>query len=1188
MLKLTTSIKNLSQRFAQDREEYVKVLYLFGYLFFVTSASTLGRTAADTLFLSRFDASKLSMMYLPQAAAMILAGFLFGRFGNRARIDRLIVGMIPLLSMLVLFSRIGVGLEYKWVFPIIYVVYDVFNFLMVICFWQFATSVMDQRKAKQTIGLVGSGGITGAILSGFGLKALVPFLGTPNLIYLYAGLQLLGLVMVLLILRSTPNAKAVFAANPTAPKSNPSRRRKESTNNGLFQNVPHLKFVAIMAATLVLSLTLIDFQFKVILRGTLQNEALAGFMGSFYGFSGLLALFIQLFVSGKVITRFGVMTALLVFPIALFTGSIGLLFMPVLAMAVAIKGSDKVLGDTIYSSVSQLIMFPIQPEWRGKAKIFLDGIVRNGAKGLAAVTLLITSQFLAAEQLSFIILALLAICIAAAIKVKGAYMRTLLSTLDAKRDDLDKAELDWMDPASRQILLDTLSSPDSQKVLFALDLLKKLDSIDLTPYLPFLLQHPSADVCAEAIAYIERKKPEGMESALLALLETSNSRVKAKAIQALAAYAKDEHQDAIAAYLDVAEVELKAAAIAGLIQHYSIEGMFRAVSTLKGLLGSSKEEERMAMALLFGQIGIKGFYKPLIQLLDDSSLQVRAYALKSAGILKVPELVPLIIPLLGNSETRRYAIEALAAYEEQQILPILEPYLLGAEPSMHLPRVLEQVGTQSAFDLMLNHYSSFSYELRDKVLGALLPMRKRIGHVERKLVEQFILQESDLYWKFAEYGAVPIGSREYINITEAVSAVRRSSLQRIFGLMALIYDTNTVQTVFANWAEGDPRKQANATEVVDQMLSGNLRTEITKIMTSPREYSITGRKESTSEESLRWLRDHGDEWLKQLTFYTLMNMKGTTQSSAFEDISDLLERIRLLQNVTLFQGLAIRDLAVFARKLERIPMAQGSTIIQEGDQGDSLYLLDSGRAGIYKNNQLVNVLERGECFGETAILTHSLRTATVKAEEDLVVWRLDSESFYEMIFDQSSIALEMMKLLSRRLRAALARGERQEPSSQTSMMETAVTRTKEIAESIDSHKDEVILRRVLVLQKIELFHHISLDDFIRLAQQVEEVVFEADEEICRIGDFGNTMYGIIEGNVRVHRGSDTFAVLGEGESFGEMAIIDSGPRSASCTAVNRTVLLQLHKDEVFSFCFQNMDVLRSMMRVLADRLRGMM
>lgn len=204
------SLKNTINRFAEDREEYVKVFWLFGYLFCVVSASTMGRTSADTLFLSRFDASYLSTMYLPQAAAMILMGFIFQRYSSKFRLDRLILGLIPLISFLVLISRLGVGTEMRWVFPVIYVVYDVFNFLMIVCFWQFATSVLDQRKVKRMIGWVGSGGIMGGILSGFGLKALVPAVGTANLIYFYAGLQLLCLIAVVQILRMLSAPKELF------------------------------------------------------------------------------------------------------------------------------------------------------------------------------------------------------------------------------------------------------------------------------------------------------------------------------------------------------------------------------------------------------------------------------------------------------------------------------------------------------------------------------------------------------------------------------------------------------------------------------------------------------------------------------------------------------------------------------------------------------------------------------------------------------------------------------------------------------------------------------------------------------------------------------------------------------------------------------------------------------------------
>lgn len=442
-------------------------------------------------------------------------------------------------------------------------------------------------------------------------------------------------------------------------------------------------------------------------------------MGSFYGFAGLLALFVQLFISGKMITRYGVMTAILVFPIVLFTGSFALLIMPVLAIATAVKASDKVLGDTIYSSVSQLIMFPIAPEWRGRAKGFLDGIVRNGAKGIAAISLIVLSQWFAIEQFSYFILALIGCCIVAAIKIKKNYLSMLLSTLQSKSMDLQD-EPDFVDPASIQILASALHRHDKQQALYAFAILSGIQEFDMNEQITPLLQHPVQELQIEALKYLQLSTPALGERKLEAHLYSSSVTIRAHAILALSAYALEEQLDRITAYLHDEDVHIRAAAIVGLIKYYGIEGMFQAVGVLKELLKNGQEEERIAMAGLFGQIGIASFYKPLIPMFEDSSHLVRIRALKSASILRVPELVRFIIPLLDDSKVRLQATAALTSYDEAIIIPILESRMTAKELNLHLPRVLEEIGTQAALDALLRHYLLFSSELRRKHLSLQL------------------------------------------------------------------------------------------------------------------------------------------------------------------------------------------------------------------------------------------------------------------------------------------------------------------------------------------------------------------------------------------------------------------------------------------------------------------------------------
>ncbi|MDF2668014.1 MAG: hypothetical protein K0R67_320, partial [Paenibacillus sp.] len=269
-----SGFRSAKQRFMADSEEYGKIVLLFVYLFCAASASTIGRTAADTLFLSHFSASKLSLMYLPQAGILLLAGIIYQRLCRIVRIDLLCTIITLSVFILSLGSRMVAGLGYHWVYAVMYVAYDVFNFLMIVCFWQFATSVMDQRKAKKLINWVGSGSIVGGIVSGFGLKLLVGPLGTMNLIYIYAGLQLLCFLLVRTIIARVADRRDTFAVavpgTQGMPGNKPNTAAKPSpaqaASGGMFRNVPHLKYIAIIAATITLSLTFADYQFKVILR----------------------------------------------------------------------------------------------------------------------------------------------------------------------------------------------------------------------------------------------------------------------------------------------------------------------------------------------------------------------------------------------------------------------------------------------------------------------------------------------------------------------------------------------------------------------------------------------------------------------------------------------------------------------------------------------------------------------------------------------------------------------------------------------------------------------------------------------------------------------------------------------------------------------------------------------------------
>ncbi len=128
------------------------------------------------------------------------------------------------------------------------------------------------------------------------------------------------------------------------------------------------------------------------------------------------------------------------------------------------------------------------------------------------------------------------------------------------------------------------------------------------------------------------------------------------------------------------------------------------------------------------------------------------------------------------------------------------------------------------------------------------------------------------------------------------------------------------------------------------------------------------------------------------------------------------------------------------------------------------------------------------------------------------------------------------------------------------------------------------------LRSVPLFA--SLDD--RAADALRALVtarrVPAGTTLFRMGEAGDAMYLIEGGRVRIHvRDSDgddmTLAELGDGDFFGEMAILDGKPRSAHATVLQDADLGTISRDDFLNFVRENPDVALKMMSAITERLR---
>jgi uncharacterized membrane protein len=128
------------------------------------------------------------------------------------------------------------------------------------------------------------------------------------------------------------------------------------------------------------------------------------------------------------------------------------------------------------------------------------------------------------------------------------------------------------------------------------------------------------------------------------------------------------------------------------------------------------------------------------------------------------------------------------------------------------------------------------------------------------------------------------------------------------------------------------------------------------------------------------------------------------------------------------------------------------------------------------------------------------------------------------------------------------------------------------------------------LSRIPLFKRLTPEELEQLAAEVDQVKFDANETIFNEQDKGDALYVVDSGSVRIWVLDEdvkpvTLTELQPGEFFGELAVLDRGPRSTNATAIQETTLHRLSSDDFQSFLMQHPDVAIDVICEIGARMR---
>ncbi|MEM6367991.1 MAG: Npt1/Npt2 family nucleotide transporter [Myxococcota bacterium] len=696
------------------------------YQFLVVCTFITGRTVRDTLFLRRADPSALPSMYVLSAVAVALGGWIYSRFADRYRRDKTgrVVLMLSGVSMASMWALINLAPELPGIYAALYALVEVLGSVCIIQFWTTANDIFTSQQAKRLFGLIGAGGVLANILCGVGVGGLSLLVGPTHLLLLNAGLFGLASLVVVFVGHTAGRSLEDAILQP---------RRKGNDSNVLYNrgHGPLLRAIGAAVAITFLVVTLVDFQFKIAARETFAREAdLAAFFGYFYGVAGIIGAFVQIFLTSRILTRVGIVAGLSVLPLAILAGSLAWLVFPaVIVGASLMRGAENVFRYTVHDATIHLLYVPIPGHQRGRAKAFIDGVLKPGAIGLCGVLLFSLTRLYDPGTLAriavWVDIGLVLLWLAVVVRIRRGYIQSLAEALQSRNLERDTTT-DLVDDDTRSILIRHLKADSDQELLHAMDLVREWD-IEVRDELLEHLDHANPEVRAKALQLLESSATLDAKAGALARIEDVDPRVRAAAVGCLCAIDRDGIRVAVRLLAD-ANLQVRAAVIVAIARYGDFQDMLTAARALEELLASSDEDHRLTGATIISKVRWADFFRTILRLLADPSVKVRRRAIQAAGQIGGPDVLLPLIRQLSEDEVAPAAVQALASLgsdAQEVLLKVLEESSEDLRIRRRVPRILAAWGDRSAYDALLRTLDTRDPELRSACARAAARIRER-------------------------------------------------------------------------------------------------------------------------------------------------------------------------------------------------------------------------------------------------------------------------------------------------------------------------------------------------------------------------------------------------------------------------------------------------------------------------------
>ena len=369
-----------------EQEEVRPLLWSFSYFFVLLCSYYIVRPLRDEMGIAG-GVEHLQWLFTGTFLAMLAAVPLFGWISSRFTRKRFLpwVYLFFIADLLIFYFLFRSGLTHAWIARAFFIWTSVFNLFIVSVFWSFMADLFNDDQAKRLFGFVAAGGTAGALAGPAITATLAVPLGATNLLLISAA-GLTWAILCIYRLSAWSGKKADGRRNPSTPDRESFANEDETLGGGALDGLrmivtsPYLLGICLLILLYTTLSTFLYFQQAEIIRDSFSDAARRTTVFAAMDLAtNALTILLQLFVTGRIVKRFGLGWTLALIPLLLSVGFLSLALAPTLAVIVCVQIARRAGNYALMKPSREMLFVVLAKEEKYKAKNMIDTVIyRSG------------------------------------------------------------------------------------------------------------------------------------------------------------------------------------------------------------------------------------------------------------------------------------------------------------------------------------------------------------------------------------------------------------------------------------------------------------------------------------------------------------------------------------------------------------------------------------------------------------------------------------------------------------------------------------------------------------------------------------------------------------------------------------------------------------------------------------------